>query len=73
MSKSYIIDSVRSPIVMKNSEMLGIRSDDLSASIISSLLDRNQNINKENIEDLVTGCAFQKDLRECLWQEVYLF
>ena len=58
MSKSYIIDSVRSPIVMKNSEMLGIRSDDLSASIVSALVDRNQNINKENIEDLVTGCAF---------------
>tara|TARA_Y100000814_G_scaffold75507_1_gene47034 strand:+ start:1854 stop:2933 length:1080 start_codon:yes stop_codon:yes gene_type:complete len=43
---------------MKNSEMLGIRSDDLSASIVSALVDRNQNINKENIEDLVTGCAF---------------
>ena len=58
MSKSYIIDSVRSPIVMKNSEMLGIRSDDLTASIIKELLDRNQNINRENIEDLVAGCAF---------------
>ena len=58
MSKSYIIDSVRSPIVMKNSEMLGIRSDDLSASIIKALLERNQNINKDDIEDLVTGCAF---------------
>ena len=29
MEKSYIIDAVRSPIVMKNSDMLGIRSDDL--------------------------------------------
>ncbi len=58
MSKSYIIDSVRSPIVIKNSEMLGIRSDDLSASIIKALLERNQNINKDDIEDLVTGCAF---------------
>ena len=42
MLKSYIIDSLRSPIVMKNSEMLGIRSDDLSASIVTALLDRNQ-------------------------------
>ena len=58
MSKSYIIDSVRSPIVMKNSEMLGIRSDDLSASIIKGLLERNPSIDKEEIEDLVTGCAF---------------
>ena len=58
MSKSYIIDSVRSPIVMKNSNMLGLRSDDLSACIIKGLLDRNSNINKDDIEDLVTGCAF---------------
>ena len=58
MSKSYIIDSVRSPIVMKNSNMLGLRSDDLSACIIKGLLNRNSNINKDDIEDLVTGCAF---------------
>ena len=58
MSKSYIIDSVRSPIVMKNSNMLGLRSDDLSACVIKGLLDRNSNINKDDIEDLVTGCAF---------------
>ena len=58
MSKSYIIDSVRSPIVMKNSNMLGFRSDDLSACVIKGLLNRNSNINKDDIEDLVTGCAF---------------
>ena len=58
MSKSYIIDSVRSPIAMKNSEMLGFRSDDLSASIIKTLIERNSSINKDDIEDLVTGCAF---------------
>ncbi len=58
MSKSYIIDSVRSPIAMKNSDMLGLRSDDLSASIIKGLLSRNPDINKEDIEDLITGCAF---------------
>ena len=58
MSKSYIIDSVRSPIAMKNSDMLGLRSDDLSASVIKGLLSRNPDINKEDIEDLITGCAF---------------
>ena len=58
MSKSYIIDSARSPIAMKSSDMLGFRSDDLSASVIKGLLARNPNINKEDIEDLITGCAF---------------
>tara|TARA_X000001036_G_scaffold440129_1_gene494744 strand:+ start:9928 stop:11007 length:1080 start_codon:yes stop_codon:yes gene_type:complete len=43
---------------MKNSDMLGLRSDDLSASIIKGLLSRNPDINKEDIEDLITGCAF---------------
>ena len=38
MSESVIIDAVRSPIGMKNGEMVGIRPDDLTAQIIMSLL-----------------------------------
>jgi len=53
-----IIDGVRSPIVLKDSPLLGIRSDDLTASIIKDLLNRNHQLPKEKIEDLVVGCAF---------------
>ena len=55
--ESFIIDGVRSPIGLKNSPLLGIRSDDLAASVIMSLLERNVNY-KDKIEDLILGCAF---------------
>ena len=58
MSESVIIDAVRSPIGMKNGEMVGIRPDDLTAQIIMSLFKRNKNIDPKEIEDLVLGCAF---------------
>ena len=58
MSESVIVDAVRSPIGMKNGEMVGIRPDDLTAQIIMSLFKRNKNIDPREIEDLVLGCAF---------------
>ena len=58
MSESVIIDAVRSPIGMKNGELVGIRPDDLTAQTVSSLFKRNENIDPEQIEDLVLGCAF---------------
>ena len=58
MQKSVIIDAVRSPIGVKNGNMVGIRPDDLSSQIIKGLLERQQNIDPNVIEDLVLGCAF---------------
>ena len=53
-----IIDAVRSPIGLKNGNLVGIRPDDLAAQIVKSLFNRNENVNPEDIEDLVLGCAF---------------
>ena len=58
MPESVIIDAVRSPIGIKNGDLVGIRPDDMTAQIISSLFDRNNNIKPKHIEDLVLGCAF---------------
>lgn len=58
MSESVIIDAVRSPIGLKNGNLVGIRPDDLAAQIVKSLFNRNENLNPEDIEDLVLGCAF---------------
>ena len=58
MSKSVIIDAVRSPIGVKNGNMVGIRPDDLTAQVLKGLLARNSSINPDNIEDLILGCAF---------------
>ena len=60
MSDKYtvIIDGARTPIGMKNGKLIGMRSDDLSASLIKQLLERNGSISPKNIEDIVMGCAF---------------
>ena len=58
MSESVIIDAVRSPIGVKNGNLIGIRPDDLSAQVIIELLKRNQSINPNQIEDIILGCAF---------------
>ena len=58
MSKSVIIDGVRSPIGTKNGEMIGMRPDDITAQVIKGLLERNKEIKNEEVEDVVVGCAF---------------
>ena len=58
MSESVIIDAVRSPIGVKNGNMVGIRPDDLAAQVVKGLLARNENVSPDKIEDLILGCAF---------------
>ncbi|HDY75405.1 MAG TPA: thiolase family protein [Candidatus Marinimicrobia bacterium] len=57
-NKSVIIDAVRSPIGIKNGQLVGIRPDDLAAQVIKGLLARNENVKPEDVEDVVVGCAF---------------
>ena len=57
--KSIIIDAVRSPIGVKRGKIAGnIRADDISAQVISRLFDRNKKVSKNDVEDVVIGCAF---------------
>ena len=58
MNESVIIDAVRSPIGIKNGNMVGIRPDDLTAQVVKELLKRNKNANPNEIDDFVMGCAF---------------
>ncbi len=60
MSERYsvIVDAVRSPIGIKNGEMIGMRPDDITAQVVKSLLERNPTVKGEDVEDLVLGCAF---------------
>ncbi len=55
---SFIIDGARSPIGTKNGQMVGVRSDDLTAQVILGLMKRNENVPSEVVEDVVVGCAF---------------
>ncbi len=60
MSERYsvIVDAVRSPIGIKNGEMMGMRPDDIAAQVVKALLNRNPAVKPELVEDLVLGCAF---------------
>lgn len=55
---SVIVDGVRSPIGLKNGNMVGILPDDLSAQVIKKLMERNEIVDPNLIEDLILGCAF---------------
>ena len=63
MSKSVIIEGVRSPIGLKNGKLFneenGIvtRADDLSSNVLKALIDR-VGADKNIYEDFVLGCAF---------------
>ena len=52
MNKSHIIDGVRSPIGVKNGQIVGLRPDDLAAQVVKSLLKRNS-IEPNLIEDVL--------------------
>ncbi|NQV37071.1 MAG: thiolase family protein [Candidatus Marinimicrobia bacterium] len=55
---AVIIDAVRSPIGIKNGQLIGIRPDDLTAQVVKGLLARHENFDSDDVEDLVLGCAF---------------
>ena len=58
MDKAVIIDALRSPIGVKNGQLVGIRPDDLTAQVFQALLKRNPDLAPEDIEDVSLGCAF---------------
>ena len=58
MSKSVIIDAVRSPIGLKNGPMIGIRPDDLAGQVVKGLLNRNDSVDSKMVEDVIVGCAY---------------
>lgn len=57
-STSVIVDAVRSPMGVKNGNLIGIRADDLAAQVVTALLERQAGLSKDDVEDLVLGCAF---------------
>ena len=63
---SYIVDTVRSPIGLKKGKMIGIRADDLAATVLEALLERQPDLPKEAIEDVVLGCAFPENTQGML-------
>jgi acetyl-CoA acetyltransferase family protein len=55
---SVIVDAVRSPIGLKNGDMIGMRPDEITAQVVRALVERHPAVKPEMVEDLVLGCAF---------------
>ena len=55
---TFIIDSVRTPIGNLGGSLSTIRTDDLAAHVIQSLISR-QDFNPDIIDDVIMGCANQ--------------
>jgi len=59
MKTTYIIDAIRTPLGNFGGALATTRVDDLGALVIKTLMDRNPNVPREAIEDVIMGCANQ--------------
>ncbi|MEM9837206.1 MAG: beta-ketoacyl synthase N-terminal-like domain-containing protein, partial [Bacteroidota bacterium] len=59
MKEAYIIDGIRTPIGKYKGSLSTIRTDDLGAHVIKTLVERNESIPLEAYDDVILGCANQ--------------
>ena len=57
--QAFICDAVRTPIGRYGGTLSGIRTDDLAALPIKSLMARNAKVDWARVEDVIYGCANQ--------------
>ncbi len=59
MKNAYIIDGTRSAIGNFKGSLAPVRTDDLMASVLKSLIDKNPDLPLDKIDDVIIGCANQ--------------
>ncbi len=59
MNEVYICDAIRTPIGKYGGALSSLRTDDLAAIPLKVLMERNQNIDWLEIDDVILGCANQ--------------
>ena len=59
MNKVFICDAVRTPIGRFGGSLSRVRADDLGAIPMKALMDRNPQVNWQEVEDVYYGCANQ--------------
>ena len=59
MSNAYICDAIRTPIGRYGGSLSSVRADDLAATPIKALMERNPNVDWKEIDDIFYGCANQ--------------
>jgi acetyl-CoA acyltransferase len=56
--EAYIVDAVRSPIGKRNGALASIRGDELAATVLNALVERQQ-LDPAEVEDVQFGCVTQ--------------
>ncbi len=56
---TFIIDAVRSPIGSFGGTLGAVRADDLAATVLQSLMQRNPNVPLDSVADVIMGCVNQ--------------
>ncbi|EXS35941.1 3-oxoadipyl-CoA thiolase [Acinetobacter sp. 826659] len=59
MKNAYIIDAIRTPFGRYAGGLAPVRADDLGAVPIKALIHRNPNVDWEQVDDVIYGCANQ--------------
>lgn len=59
MKNAYIIDGTRSAIGNFKGSLSAVRTDDLLASVLKNLINKNPNLPLDKIDDVIIGCANQ--------------
>ena len=59
MTEAFICDAIRTPIGRYGGSLSTIRTDDLAALPISSLMERNSSVDWEKVDDVIYGCVNQ--------------
>ncbi|HEX8468330.1 MAG TPA: 3-oxoadipyl-CoA thiolase [Allosphingosinicella sp.] len=59
MIEAFICDAVRTPIGRYGGSLAHVRADDLAAIPIRALIERNPNVDWDELDDVILGCANQ--------------
>ncbi|MDR9617586.1 3-oxoadipyl-CoA thiolase [Acinetobacter baumannii] len=59
MKNAYIIDAIRTPFGRYAGGLAPVRADDLGAVPLKALMQRNPNVDWEQVDDVIYGCANQ--------------
>lgn len=59
MRQAFIVDAIRTPIGKFQGTLSPVRTDDLAALVIKTLMERNDQVDWEAVNDVILGCANQ--------------
>ncbi len=59
MEEAFLCDGIRTPVGRYGGALSGVRTDDLAAIPLKTLMKRNSGVDWETVDDVILGCANQ--------------